>query len=146
MNYKTTYRRNPGGAGAAKLSKYVSRGPNGMADGSATVADSRGHELKFEDVEGFQASAAESEMSRQHCFAFADEHDPDALIEATTDALDGELDGNYIVACHTDTENPHIHVAEAGAESDLYMKPQDIGSVRSSVADATGESIGEGVK
>ena len=146
MNYKTTYRRNPGGAGAAKLSRYVSRGPNGMADGSATVADMRGHELTFEDVERFQARAAEAEMSRQHCFAFEAEHEPDDLIDATTDALDGELDGEYVVACHQDSENPHIHVAEAGAESDLYMEPEDIGSVRSSVADATGETIGEGVK
>ena len=146
MNYKTTYRRNPGGAGAAKLTRYVSRGPNGMADGSATVTDQRGHELVFEDVERFQEFAAESEMSRQHCFAFEDEHDPDALIEDTAKALDGELDGEYVIACHEDSENPHIHVAEAGAESDLYMEAEDIGSVRSSVADATGESIGEGVK
>lgn len=117
-----------------------------MADGSATVTDQRGHELVFEDVERFQEFAAESEMSRQHCFAFEAEHEPDDLIDATTDALDGELDGEYMVACHKDSENPHIHVAEAGAESDLTMGPEDIGRVRSSVADATGESIGEGVK
>jgi hypothetical protein len=137
MNYKTNYQRDPDGAAAAKLVNYVS-------GSAAVIRRGAGRAATDVDLERFQVLITESELSRHHTFAFANEYEPEWLAEQVGASLREELSGTFIFGVHTDTDNSnHIHVAEAGTSRECFMDADDIDRVRQGIAARLPESIGE---
>lgn len=136
MNYKTNYVRNPGPDDVGKLVNYVAG--DLVLRGSGLRADRR-------DLDGFRALAYGSEMSRQHMFAFEHDHDPEELARRVRLVFRDEVDADFLVGVHTDTETNHVHVAQVGTTDECYMDGDDIEQLRSAVVDQFGgESIGTG--
>ena len=136
MNYRTNYVRNPGPDDVGKLVNYVAG--DLVLRGSGLRADRR-------DLDGFRALAYDCEMSRQHMFAFENDHDPEELARRVRLVFRDEMDTDFLVGVHTDTETNHVHVAQVGTTDECYMDSDDIEQLRSAVVGRfDGESIGTG--
>ncbi|RBI58273.1 hypothetical protein DMJ13_27550 [halophilic archaeon] len=136
MNYRTTYVRNPGPDDLGKLVNYVAG--ELVLRGSGLRADQR-------DLDGFRAAAYNCEMSRQHMFAFEHHHDHEELAQRVRLVFRDQMDGDFLVGVHTDTDTNHVHVAQVGTTEQCYMDTDDIEQLRSAVVDRFhGESIGTG--
>lgn len=134
MNYRTNYVRNPGPDDVGKLVNYVAG--DLVLRGSGLRADRR-------DIDGFRAMAYDCEMSRQHMFAFENHHDPEELARRVRLAFRDEMDADFLVGVHTDTDTNHVHVAQVGTADECYMDSDDIEQLRSAVVDRfDDESIG----
>jgi hypothetical protein len=141
MNFHTQYQRDPTAEQAEDLVEYLAKdvGRGGF------VVDRAGR-VEKDRVEAFAMAATRKEMVRQHSAAFANEHDLDALAAAGREISREHLEGNWLVGIHTsNTGNPHIHIAQAGSEDELWMDTDDIRQIRSDLATRLGESYGNGV-
>ena len=85
------------------------------------------------DIDGFRAMAYDCEMSRQHMFAFENDHDPEELARRVRLAFRDEMDTDFLVGVHTDTETNHVHIAQVGTADECYMDSDDIEQLRSAV-------------
>lgn len=137
MNYKTNYQRDPTGAEAAQLVKYVRQSSGVVRRGAGVPATD-------DDLDRFEVLVSESELSRHHVFAFADEYPAADLADRVAGSLREELEGTFVFGIHTDTEHNHVHVAQAGRERECFMDADDIDRVRQAVAAQVPESIGDG--
>lgn len=136
MNYDPSHVANPGMGAAARLVGYVSQG------GDAKVVDSRGVSVSEDELLGFRASAAQSDSTAMHSFSFADDHDPDELLDAAHETLPDHLDGEYLIGVHEDTDKAHLHIAEAGTRDELYHPATAVTALGNDMADATNEVYG----
>lgn len=135
MNYDPSHVMNPGPGAAARLLNYVSQ------NGQARVVSPRGMPVGDDELRRFRALVTESDSSAMHSFAFADEHDPDQLVDSIREPLADHLDGNYLIGVHTDTGKSHLHIAECGSRDDLYLPSSKIAEFAPAVAESVGETI-----
>ena len=135
MNYQTKYRSNPNKVLAQNLIEYV--------DGDGMTFAPTGVESSQRQLDGFRDFAAKSEMMRFHTVSFSEDHSVDELLDGVRQIVHEELDGEIEIGIHVSNQgNNHIHLAQAGDYSELYMDRDDIKRVRVALADQFDESIG----
>ena len=139
MNYHTQYDRAPDQGLATDLVDYLTKDI-----GRGGVIVDRAGQVDEDRAESFAGAATRQEMVRQHTAAFSEEHDVDDLADAARDVAREHLDGMWVAGIHVSNPgNPHIHIAEAGGEDELWMDRQDIEALRSDLAGRLGEPYGD---
>ncbi|WP_227379286.1 hypothetical protein [Haladaptatus halobius] len=127
------------------LSDTHQRIVNYVSGSAAVIRRGAGIAATDADLKRFQVLITESDFSRHHTFAFANEYEPEWLANQVAESLREELGGTFIFGVYTDTDNSnHIHVAEAGTSHECFMDSDDIDRVRQGIAARLPESIGDG--
>jgi 3,4-dihydroxy-2-butanone 4-phosphate synthase len=99
--------------------------------------------LDKREREGFRDLVARSEISRMHTVNFAEDHSVEEIQTALRSVAQDQLDGEWVVAVHTETDSNHGYVGQAGDESECWQDREDMMEFRSAVADEfDGETIG----
>lgn len=135
MRYHSQYRRSPDADLAQRFVDYLNKseiltGPSGLP------VDDR-------ERAGFRDFVADSEVSRLHTVNFEQDHSPEEIQNALRSVANDRLDGEFLVSVHTETEQNHGYVAQAGSEDDCWQDVADMKEFRSAVADQfDGETIG----
>lgn len=136
MKYRPSHVQNPGPGAAARLCNYVTQ------NGEAATFDKRGRPIGDDEMSGFYGVTNGAESSGMHTFSFQKNHEVDELIEGVREPAKQNLDGNYVIGVHEDTDHNHIHIGEAGSMGELEMSASDVHSFASDVADNLGVSYG----
>ena len=135
MNYDVTAVWQPDAGEVRDMAEYLADDGR-VSTGSGLDADDAA-------IEGFVACGDGATLSRMHSFGFANDHAPDDLADAASELAQGDLDGDVLIGVHTENDgNNHVHIAEVGSRSEVWMDTSDIKRVRSSMADSLGEGIG----
>lgn len=99
-----------------------------------------GHSIDADDLQGWASWASRQDMIRSYSAAFSDKHEIGELVTAASSVAKEQLQGEWILGIHTSNSgNAHIHIAQAGTESQLYLDENDIERLRRDLAEKMGE-------
>lgn len=135
MRYHSQYQRFPDAETARRFVDYLNK--NGETVGPA------GLPLDKREREGFRDLVSRSDMSRMHTVNFSDDHSVEEIEDGLRSVARDRVDGEWVVAVHTESETNHGYIAQAGSEDDCWQDVEDMKEFRQAVADQfSGESIG----
>lgn len=136
MNFHTQYKRSPNFDDALALAEYTVKD---QTRGGAAKMPS-GHSVDDDDLQGWASWASRQDMIRSYSAAFSEEYEVSELATAASSLAKEQLQGEWILGVHTSNSgNAHIHIAQAGTESQLFMDGNDIERLRRDLATKMGE-------